>query len=171
MYKMLSIQELFKINQYAQNYAPINEAISWFKSCDQKYQQNIVYNLLNLVIQSGAKDTEIYQAACMLKKTKSTAAVMLLNPNKPFFKYGYEICKLKENDLVVGFDILIHTLSISDTRRKNEVCRNSCSHWWHKDLSKEITQGTVLCVEKDRKTGKDKKDKTHGDGSLVFVHA
>lgn len=107
----------------------------WFETYDLSNKRDIIGNLFYMVIQAHPTYDEIELSALSLRKEKSTSAVMLLNKNKPFSKFGYKICDLPEKELLNGFDILLLTLSKADNRRKNEEDPDMCSHWWHKDLS------------------------------------
>lgn len=90
-----------------------------------------------MVIQSHASINEIEDAAKTLRKSTSTSAIKLLCKNKPYNKFGYEICALPETDLITGFNILLLTLAKADNRRKSIEKSEDCTHWWHKDLSAE----------------------------------
>jgi len=69
---------------------------------------------------------------------------MLLNPNKPYKKFGHEVCTLPEKELVIAFEVLLMALSIADNRRKQMESCGGCNHWWHKDLSDETYIKTLL---------------------------
>ena len=155
MRRPLTIDEEIFINKFSQKLISLNEIESWFLEYDLKNKKEILRNLVDLVIQSHPEYDDIVDATKVLKKTTSTPAVKLLRRNKPFEKYGYEICDLPEYDLLVGFKILLLTLSISDNRRKANESFGQCTHWWHHDLSDEQylqsireerqrRQGTVL---------------------------
>ena len=90
-----------------------------------------------MVVQAHPTFSEIEESAKSIKKLKSPAAVKFLNRGKPFEKYGYEVCNLPENELLIAFEILLLTLKKADGRRKAQEKPDACNHWWHKDLSNE----------------------------------
>lgn len=137
MNRYLTIDEEIYINQFTQGLHNLQEMNSWFKSFDLQNKRDILENVLYMVLQSHPTYEELEASAQLLKKTKSTSAIMLMNKNKPFHKFGYQICDLPEPELLNGFDILIITLTKSDNRRKIEESDGECQHWWHKDLSDE----------------------------------
>lgn len=135
MNRNLTIYEEIILNQFSQRIYSLDEMNKWFCEYTHTDKKNIVQGLLNMVIQSGATVGDIYFAASYLRKTASPSSVKLLDPRKPFAKFGYEICDLPEKELCIGFSILLLTLSVADNRRKLSELPDTCSHWWHKDLS------------------------------------
>lgn len=137
MNRALTIEEEIFLNQFSQNLHSLDEMNRWFESYDLLNKRDIISNLLNMVIQAHPCYDDIAISATQIKKDKSTSAIMLLNRNKPFGKYGYLICDLPEKELINGFDILLLTLSKADNKRKQLENSNECCHWWHKDLSNQ----------------------------------
>lgn len=137
MKRSLTVDEEIILNQFSQRIYSLDEMNYWFETYDLSNKRDIMGNLFYMVIQAHPTYDEIELSALSLRKEKSTSAVMLLNKNKPFSKFGYKICDLPEKELLNGFDILLLTLSKADNRRKNEEDPDRCSHWWHKDLSNQ----------------------------------
>ena len=137
MRRFLNINEEIFLNQFSQGLVTLEKMNEWFTAYDLLNKKDIIYNLLNMVIQSHPTYDEIESSAISLNKITSSSAVKLLNRNKPFNKFGYEICDLPERELQTGFNILLLTLAKADKRRKEQEDSNNCTHWWHKDLSDE----------------------------------
>ena len=135
MKRTLTIDEEIFINQFTQGIRSLEEMNDWFGSYDLQNKRDILHNLLVFVIQSHPTYDEIESSAISLNKRGSASAVKLLNKSKPFSKFGYEICNLPEAELLIGFDILLLTLSKADIRNKRNEMNDTCRHWWHKDLS------------------------------------
>lgn len=135
MLRYLNIDEEIFINQFSQGLHKLNDMDEWFERYDEVDKKAIISNLLNMVVQSHATVDEIRSAAELIGKEKSPATIKLMNPRKPYSKFGWEICSLPEKELSIGFNVLLMTLSISDGRRKAE--EKYCNHWWHRDLSDE----------------------------------
>lgn len=159
MKRCITIDEEIFINQFTQGIHNLQEMNEWFESYDLSNKRDLLENLFCMVLQSQPTYDEIETSALYLKKLRSSSAVILLNRNKPFHKYGYQICNLPEKELLNGFDILILTLAKSDTRRKLEECGKDCRHWWHKDLSND----------KYLKTVRDNHQERTGDGSASWA--
>lgn len=138
MRRSLTIDEEIFLNQFTQKIHTLEEMKLWFEEYDVKNRREIIGNLLNLVIQSHPTIEEMESAAKELNKLKTTSAVILLNKNKPFSKYGYKICELPEKELLNGFAILLVTLLKADSRRRETENPSECNHWWHKDLSNQV---------------------------------
>ena len=137
MKRVLTIDEEIFLNQFSQGLHSLDKMNQWFEVYDLSDKRDIMENLMNMVIQAHPYYDDIKEAAWNIKKETSTSAVMLLNRNKPFNKFGYLICNLPEKELTNGFDILLLTLSKADGRRKMAE-NGACNHWWHKDLSDEL---------------------------------
>ena len=137
MKRHFSIEEEIFINQFVQHLHSLDAMVEWFNDRDYDDKKEVIHNLINMVIQSHPTYDEITKAAEELRLIKSPAAVKLLNPNKPYSKFGYELVGLPERELEKCFELLLVTLSIADNRRRDTACINGCNHWWHKDLSDE----------------------------------
>ena len=146
MRRNLTIEEEIVLNQFSQNIYDIKHMVEWFESYDIINKRDIMGNLFNMMLQSHPTIDDIESSAMFLGKLRSSSAVVLLNKNKPFNKFGFEICKLPEKELTNGFSILLLTLSKADNRRRNNEDPEERNHWWHKDLSdpnyiKQLLQG------------------------------
>lgn len=137
MNRCLTISEEIFINQFVQGIHNLENMNDWFQSYDLSNKRAIMLNLFNMVLQSHPTYDDIEHSALQLHKIKSSSAIMLLDENKPFNKFGYRICDLPENELLNGFGILLLTLSKADNRRKKTENSSECNHWWHKDLSNQ----------------------------------
>ena len=135
MPRYLTIDDMIFINQYVQGLYSLEEEKSWFKTLVNKDKQDVICDIFEFVVQSHPTYKELQTAIIELQLEKSTPAVKLLNPRKPFLKFGYEVSKLPEKDLTKAFLILMKTLCIADNRRKQQEPVGTCRHWWHKDLS------------------------------------
>lgn len=134
MNRCLTLDEEIYINQFSQGIHSIADMNVWFDKYSLNDKKDIVYNILNLVIQSHPSDIEIREAIKILNIEKCSAAQILGNPTTCIRDTGYKICKLSEKEIRNGFDILLLILKNADTRRRT-LCNGNCSHWWHKDLS------------------------------------
>lgn len=132
-----SINEKILINQFVQGLHSLQELNLWFEDFDTVNKRNIIYNLLYIFIQAHPTYEEIEESAVSLKKVRSSSAVKLLNRNKPYDKFGHELCGLPEKELSNSFNIMLLSLAKADNRRKKHDCLNGCNHWWHQDLSNE----------------------------------
>jgi hypothetical protein len=135
MKRHFSIDEQIFINQYSQNIYSLEKMEEWFNDRDYNDKKDVILNLLNMVIQVHATYEEILYIAESLGLLSSTSAIKLLNKNKPYSKYGYELADLPEKELNKCFKLLISVFALADNRRKNKECISGCRHWWHQDLS------------------------------------
>ena len=137
MSRNLTIEEEIYINQFVQQLHSLETMEKWFDLYNYDEKRCVILNLINLVIQAHPTIEEIAYAADQLKMANTPATIKLLNPNKPYIKFGYELANLPKPELNGCFKLLLVTLSIADNRRKTEKCSNGCNHWWHLDLSDE----------------------------------
>jgi len=138
MRRFLTIDEEITLNKFSQKLYTLEEMSCWFERYDLPDKRNLVRNLFYMFAQAHPTYKEVEESAISIKKTKSPAAIKLLNKRRPFEKFGYEVCDLPENELSIGFKILLLTLAKADTRRKESELPEDCHHWWHKDLSDEV---------------------------------
>lgn len=137
MNKKFAIKDEIFINQFSQQLHTLDEMREWFCLYSQEEKRGVIHNILYMFVQAHPSYEEIEEVAKIINKSKSAPAVKLLNRNKPYSKFGHELCNLPENELPIAFDILILGLAKADTRRKRQECINGCNHWWHKDLSNQ----------------------------------
>ena len=144
MNRPFTIEEEIYINQYVQQIHSLDTMEKWFNSYSPEERRCVICNLMNLVIQAHPTTEEISDAAHKLKMLNAPATVKMLNPNKPYYRFGYEVAGLPEPELNRGFKLLLVTLSVADNRRRLEKCSKGCSHWWHSDLSDETVIRNLL---------------------------
>ena len=148
MKRCLSIEEEIFLNQFVQNIHSLDEMNAWFKAYEISERRDVIENLLNMVIQSHPTMEELETSICAIGKLNSSTANILLSKDKPFSKFGYRVCHLPENELLIAFDVLLLILSKSDTRRKSLEKPHECNHWWHKDLSDQAYLNVIRKVFK-----------------------
>ena len=133
--RYLNLDDEIFLNQFIQNIHSLESVKKWFDTKSHEEKKIIILDVLDMVIQSHPTYEEICYTVEGLKFSKTPTAVKLLNKNKPFNKFGYELADLPENELERGFILLLKILSVADKRRKCTCCANGCQHWWHRDLS------------------------------------
>lgn len=79
MKRCLTIEEEIFINQFSQNIHSLETMNEWFNSHGITDKKDIIYNLLNMVIQSRPTYEDISESAFSIKKNTSSSAIKLLN--------------------------------------------------------------------------------------------
>ena len=133
--RYLNLDDEIFLNQFSQNIYSLETVKKWFDAKNHEEKKAIILDVLDMVIQSHPTYEEISCTAEELKLSKTPAAVKLLNTNKPFNKFGYELADLPEKEMERGFILLLKIFSVADKRRRSMCCANGCHHWWHRDLS------------------------------------
>ena len=124
---------LIRLNQYAQGIKSIQDAKVWFSSIESNRQLEILRELSNLGLQAGARETDIPEAI-INSGLKSTYTPCVLLSRKGMSIQLSKVLGLPTNEYLKSFLLLMALFSIADKRRRNTICKDGCSHWWHNDL-------------------------------------
>jgi hypothetical protein len=144
MFRYLKISELILINQYGQKIIIKEKLIEWFLSLTDDEKRDTINDIWILAVEAGIIESDVNEAIkrANLKPT-NTPVVMLINSKLPFRQRGGGH-NFKGSVQLQAFLLNIECLTIADERRRNLVCKGSCSHWWHKDLSSEKVIKEIL---------------------------
>lgn len=140
------------LNQLAQNIKPIEFGREWFDGLDDLSKQNVLQKLTHYSIQARASCDDVDQAIvdselkptftpCKLIRAgcaQSTVGQGGLNT------YLYKLCSLPKNEREKSFRLLLSLYSIADQRRRENLCDDDCSHWWHSNLSDPAIVNNLL---------------------------
>ncbi|MEV8314060.1 DUF5958 family protein [Streptomyces sp. NPDC059900] len=118
------------INEVAQEMRSLDEAVGWFSSLDQGEQDSVLREIVLFLIQSHvtADDGREGLARSEVKATMTPAILIL---REPILEQIGKIASLPPGEYLKAFRVLLSTFAVADTRRRETVCRGSCSHAWH----------------------------------------
>ncbi|MBF4494320.1 hypothetical protein IR010_17350 [Flavobacterium sp. MR2016-29] len=121
------------INKIAQGKMDFNLGI---KLLLQNNFEELFRTLHNYIINSIPNKTdytsEAYQKAIAtipLKATYTPIVILKTNPTKIAFQ---KLALLSKNENEKTITALLWIFKITDTERRNTVCKNGCEHFWHK---------------------------------------
>ena len=109
--RYLSLDGEIFINQFIQNIHSSENVKKWFDIKNGEEKKKIILDILDMAMQSHPTYEEILCAVEELNFSKTPAAVKILNPNKPFYKFGYELANLPEKELERALILLLKILS------------------------------------------------------------
>lgn len=133
------------LNQLAQELKPMEDGNKWFLEQSNEEQLGILRYLGFLIAQAGAVGGDARAAIAKARlKSSFTPCVLLLRAEQAEPSGGgrlrqhlARVVSLPAIEREKSFVLLINLLSVADSRRRTERCREGCSHWWHGDLSDE----------------------------------
>ncbi|MEV4742515.1 DUF5958 family protein [Streptomyces sp. NPDC049555] len=120
------------LGRVAQGLRPISQGIAWFNGLNPVAQAKILRHLAQYCIQArpAAEDrTEGIRRAGL--RTTHTPAV-LITRGRIDQQLGKIACLTPLDERRKAFRLLIAILAIADQRRRERICLDGCSHWWHK---------------------------------------
>jgi len=134
---MLPIDEILRLNQYAQCVRSMAEATAWFALLDSAHKQNVLRELTALIQQAHPQPSDILAAISKagLKPTHTPAVLMARGPLPV---QAAKVVALPEAERQKAFLLFVALLGIADERRRQTECVGGCSHWWHQDLPDEL---------------------------------
>lgn len=131
---MITKEEIIFINQLAQNYFPFEKGNVWFKNMNSEKQLEILREISNYALQAGVKESDVDAAIKKAELKKTFTPCVLIQKGNLKFQFS-KILNLPQEENTKTFALFLSLFSIADERRRNEKCRNGCSHWWHANLS------------------------------------
>ncbi|MDD4402598.1 MAG: DUF5958 family protein [Desulfitobacteriaceae bacterium] len=145
--KILTIEELILINQYAQGVVSRDKIKDWYLALQEIEKQSVVKSIWVLATQAQVKEDDIPVAAeaAGLKQTH-TPVVMISKGDMSLNNRGYKLSALSGTVLNQAFWFVLECFALAERRRREKEGPDECNHWWHKDLSddrvvKEILEG------------------------------
>jgi hypothetical protein len=140
---MVSMIEAVRLNQYAQGIRPLEEATAWFAALALEQKRSFVRELAAMIGQAHPTPEDVL-AAVERSGLKPTYTPSVLMTRGPFKVQAAKVAALPEQEQDRAFVLFLALLGISDRRRRDEDCAQGCSHWWHRDLSDELTVRRIL---------------------------
>jgi hypothetical protein len=130
---MIENEESKFLNSIAQGACPIEDGKDWFQDLSPEKQLEVLREISVYIQQAGARETDVPEAIEKAKMKKTfTPCVILLNGRLKM--QLAKVLNLPAVEYPKAFPLLLSLLSIADKRRRNNQCKESCSHWWHQPL-------------------------------------
>lgn len=120
-----------ELNRLAQAADPLSGGKRWFASLDEADQRAAIRRLVGFALQAGMTldDGAASVEGAGLKPTNNAARLITAGGSQrvSLAKLG----GLRSEELSGAFDLLLLAYAKADLRRRINVCRGSCTHWWH----------------------------------------
>ncbi|MBK8252959.1 MAG: hypothetical protein IPK82_09850 [Polyangiaceae bacterium] len=130
---MSSIELDILINQVAQGHVGALNAWSEISTLSMEEIRGALRRVNALAQQAGIVESDIPEAL-MKSGVKPTRTAAVLVQKGSLGVQLARITTLPNADLRDGWLISLALLSIADARRRATKCKESCLHWWHRDL-------------------------------------
>jgi DNA-binding ferritin-like protein (Dps family) len=118
------------INKFAQNMLTDSAIFNWYDKLDISIQKD-VQNKLAMFIQQSHPTDELIKNAIQMAPIKDTMTPVVLFKTKTLKNAINKIDKLPDSELRKSFTIMLWIFKIADTHRRDEICKNTCTHEWH----------------------------------------
>lgn len=127
---MTAEQDVFLMNQLAQGLVSEDEGRRWFSQLASGEQRDVLSKLWLFAAQAGARESDVDDAIARAKlKPSFTPCVVLRNGRLKI--QAAKVIDLPLAEREKSFRLLLALFQVADERRRNEECRNGCTHWWH----------------------------------------
>ena len=90
--------------------------------------------------QAGAIEADVPEAI-EKARVKETCTPCILLQNGRLKMQLAKVLNLPSIEYLKTFFLLVSIFSVADTRRRNNQCKNGCSHWWHRSQTGEESGG------------------------------
>lgn len=140
---MLPLEDVLRLNQYAQGVRPLTESREWFGSLSAEEKQNVLRELAVLFQEAHALSGDV-PVAMQRAGLKPTHTPSVLMGGGPLRIQAAKVISLPEPERDKAFRLFLALLSVSDERRRKTECAAGCIHWWHRDLSDELLVRRLL---------------------------
>ena len=128
------------INKIAQNKISIDLGIEWFESLTDSEKIRIV-NRTKYYLEQSHPNAELIEKAISNIPLKPTMTPVVILKTNDFKIALNKIIELPKSELSKVFITLITIFKISDTFRRENFCKDECTHEWH-NLDKKTTYNT-----------------------------
>src|SRR5262249_28192461 len=121
-------------NQVARGFRPVTDALDLLARTPVQDRKPLWDELLFILSQvhPSAEDAAAAVRLSGLRPTY-TPCVLLLKDHRNV--QVRKIAALPEDEGPKALRLLLALFSVADERRRAASCHNTCSHWWHRDLS------------------------------------
>ncbi|MGE0493903.1 MAG: DUF5958 family protein [Vulcanimicrobiota bacterium] len=119
----------YLINGFAQGLVEFSTVLSYFEQLSYEGRSSFLEFLLWYAKEARFRDSDA-QLAVQRSEQKSTftpSVLLLLGRHD-------KIPKLPEDEQLKSLRLLLNLFAIADERRRHDVCKGACQHWWHNDL-------------------------------------
>jgi len=139
----MKISNALFINQVAQGVRTRNDSLIWFRQQPEDDRAQILRDLQYLALQAAPRQSD-GALAVQRSGLKPTFTPCVLLRNGVLKKQVSKVINLPKAEQEKCFLLLLALFSVADERRRMEVCKGSCSHWWHKDISDESVINSII---------------------------
>lgn len=126
---MLTVSEII-LNKVAQNRMPIEDAISSFQQLQPTEQRQKLETLLMMVQQSHPTEEAVRSAIENAPVKQSVTPAVLLRTQSLKIAMN-KIATLPVTEHRNAFAVLMSVFQVADTIRRENECREGCTHEWH----------------------------------------
>ncbi|MFK7983184.1 MAG: DUF5958 family protein [Saprospiraceae bacterium] len=123
-------KDVIIINKIAQDLLSIEDGILWFDTLTETDKQSVLVLIKFFIEQAHPTNEIISEAIRKIPLTRTMTPVVLLNKNS--FKIALsKILALPTAEYKKVFISLITIFKAGDSYRRNNLCKNGCTHEWH----------------------------------------
>jgi hypothetical protein len=130
---MIDSKESHFLNCLAQDIRPMEEGKAWFEKLPFEKQLEILREISVYAQQAGLRESDV-QNAIAKSGLKATYTPCILASKEKLKIQLAKILDLPRVEYLRSFVLLLSLFSVADERRRNNQCKNGCSHWWHQEL-------------------------------------
>lgn len=118
------------LNLTAQGRQSVEETLNWFQATES-VQQIAILRDLAMAVQQAHPTTDDISSAIALSGLKSTYTPCVILKKHPVPDALQRVMSLPEDERIKSFRLMLHVLSVADTRRRGTNCAGGCTHEWH----------------------------------------
>jgi hypothetical protein len=130
---MIDRKESHFLNSLAQDIRSMGEGKEWFEKLPFEKQLEILREISLYAQQAGVRESDV-QNAIDKSGLKATYTPCILASKGNLKIQLAKILNLPKVEYLKSFILLLSLFSVADERRRNNQCKNGCSHWWHQEL-------------------------------------
>lgn len=130
---MIENEESRFLNCISQGARSIEDGKDWFQDLLPEKQLEVLREIAVYIQQAGARETDVPEAIEKARIKKTYTPCVILQNGRLKMQLA-KVLNLPTVEYPKTFSLLISLLSIADERRRNNQCKDGCSHWWHQPL-------------------------------------
>ncbi|MCX2180544.1 hypothetical protein KV205_08390 [Streptomyces sp. SKN60] len=120
------------LNELAQEMRPMSDGVEWFDALSQEEQSEVLLLLRHHCIQARAVAEDAPESIRRSGLRPTHTPAVLLSRGRIDEQLGKIAGLTPLDERRKAFRLLTAVLTVADARRRERLCSEGCSHWWHR---------------------------------------
>ncbi len=141
----LEFPDVIRMNQLVRTSIDVEEFRTWYQSLSIGEQVALVLALVEFSLEAGAREDDVREAIAKANSEKQSGRMLeLVHPESRFYLFFAWMQTASAEDRLEIFNVAIYMFGLAERRVFSKETKESCNHWWHRDLSNPAVVQSLL---------------------------